>query len=100
MLRRSLIATWFCSMCAIATPLFLARAQDAPKKLPVPQPPAVEKAKALILEIFKDDLAAAKDADSLIKLATFLLQQARDPKDEPANRYVLFQGGRELAAKA
>ena len=92
--RRALLAV------LIVLPGLLAGAQEASKKLPPPAAQALDKSKALIFDIFKEDLAAAKDPEGLLKLASFLLQQARDPKDDPSNRYVLFQMGRELAAKA
>lgn len=84
----------------VGMPFLFLQAQEAPRKLPVPDRPLLQKAEALVNDIFKDDFASAKDPESLSKLAALLLEQARDPKDEPANRYVLFHKGLSLAAGA
>lgn len=83
-----------------AAMLAVLTAQDAPKRLPIPSKDVQAKARALILEIFKDDLAAATEAPAQVKLANYLLQQGRESKDEPGNRYVLYTYARELAARA
>lgn len=70
------------------------------KRLPIPDKAAQAKAMALIEDIFKDDFAAAKDAETRGKLAADLFQQARENKDDVANRYVLYREAREWAAKA
>ena len=75
-------------------------AQDTPQRSPVPSKAVLAKARALILEIFKDDLTGATEPPAQIKLAEYLLQQGRDSKDEPGNRYMLFTYSRELAARA
>jgi WD40 repeat protein len=77
----------------------LVGAQDG-VKAPIPSKQAQAKARALIIEIFKDDLAGAKDAAAKTKLAGYLLQQGKDSKDEPANRYMLYVAARDLAAEA
>ncbi len=71
----------------------------------IPSKEAQAKAHALILEIFKDDLAQAsdsKDGAAKSKLAAVLLQQGRESKDkdEAANRYMLYQMAADLAAQA
>lgn len=75
-------------------------AQDAPQRLPVPAKDVQAKSRALILEIFKDDLAGATEAAAQAKLATYLLQQGKESKDEPGNRFVLYSYAHELAARA
>jgi hypothetical protein len=52
----------------------------------------------LIRTLFKADFAKTKAADRAA-LATKLLDQAAQSKDQPANRYVLLREARDLAAK-
>lgn len=79
----------------------LLKAGDAPQRIPIPSKEVQAKARALILDIFKDDLiAAAKDPAAKVKLANYLLQQGKESKDEPGNRYMLYSYARELAADA
>ena len=68
-------------------------------KAPVPAKAAQDKALKLVLEVFQDDLTAAKEPAAKVKLAAELLQQGRDTKDDQALRYVLLQQARELAAQ-
>jgi hypothetical protein len=72
------------------------------QQTPIPSKEAQVKAQALILEIFKEDLANAKDAAANSKLAAILLQQGRESKgkEEAANRYMLYQMAADLAAQA
>ena len=75
------------------------------QQTPIPSKEAQAKARALIQEIFKDDLAQAsdsKDGAAKSKLASVFLQQGRESKDkeEAANRYMLFQMAADLAAQA
>src|SRR5205823_4024435 len=67
----------------------LLHADDAAKRLPVPAKAAQARAEELIRDIFKDDLAAAKEPADKSKLAGYLLQQGKETKDDPAARYVL-----------
>jgi WD40 repeat protein len=83
-----------------AAVIFSLSAQDAGKKLPIPDQAAQAKALALVLDIFKEDMDAAKDAEAKTRLANNLLQQGRESRDDAANRYVLFREARILAAKA
>jgi hypothetical protein len=69
-------------------------ADESGKKLPVPSKTAQAKSLALVLDIFKDDIQAATDAEAKVKLAANLLQQGRDSRDDAANRYVLFREAR------
>ena len=75
-------------------------AQDGDKRLPLPDAAALKKADALVLDIFKEDIDKAKDAESRTKLAGVLLQQAKEIKDDPAARYVLLRYATEVAAAA
>ncbi|MBI3407512.1 MAG: WD40 repeat domain-containing protein [Planctomycetes bacterium] len=70
------------------------------KRLPVPNKAAQAKAMALVDDIFKEDFAAAKEPEARNKLAADLLQQARENKEDTANRYVLYREARNWAAKA
>lgn len=70
------------------------------KKAPVPDKEARGKALALVVDIFKEDYAAAKTPEARSKLAGVLLQQGRESRDEPANRYVLYTEALDLASRA
>ncbi len=70
------------------------------KKLPIPDKTAQAQAMKLIDDIFHDDLAAAKDSAAKVKLANYMLQQGRASKDDPANRFVLYEQAAILAAHA
>lgn len=74
--------------------------QGEGKRLPVPDQAAQAKSLKLVLDVFMDDIAAAKDAEARAKLAGNLLQQGRESKDDLANRFVLFREARDLAARA
>src|SRR5262245_21007999 len=77
-----------------------ADAGDDVKKVPVPGKNALAKSAALIKDIFGDDIAKAKTGDAKSKLATVLLQQGDESKLDAADRYVLYEKARELAALA
>ena len=62
-------------------------------KAPIPGKAAQDKALQLVLEVFQDDLTAAKEAAAKVKLSSELLQQGRDTKDDQALRYVLLLDG-------
>jgi len=66
----------------------------------VPTAEAAAKSKALIDEIFAKDIQDAVTTESKIKLANYLLQQARDSKDDNANRYMLYVKAKDLAAQS
>ena len=70
------------------------------KKQALPDQTAQAKALKLVLDIFGDDLKAAKDPEAKAKLAATFLQQGRESKDDSANRYVLFREARTLASQA
>jgi hypothetical protein len=69
------------------------------KKLPMPDAEAQTKAEKLIKDLFKDDYAK-KNSSDLLALATKLLEQARETKDDPAAKFVLYREARDLAARA
>ncbi len=83
--------------CAVYTFLLLSglfavslRADDAGKKLPIPDASLPRPRRcALVLDIFKDDIQDAKDAEAKARLALNLLQQGKEQSDDAANRYVL-----------
>jgi hypothetical protein len=76
------------------------RAGDAAKKLAIPDQAAQAKVLALVLDIFKEDIQAARDQPAMAKLAANLLQQGKESRDDAATRYVLFNEARKLAARA
>ena len=79
---------------------FALSAQETAKKHPVPAEKAQAKARDLILDIFKEDLASARDAESKAKLASYLVQQGKESRDDLTNRYVLYIEATALAAAA
>ena len=100
-------SVWLALALALALGLVLTSARTeshsqpaAPKRLPVPDKAAMEKSMKLIMDIFGEDFKTARDAVAMNKLADELLSQARDSKDDPANRYVLYKKARDLAAEA
>lgn len=72
-------------------------AGGAAKKLPLPDKAAQAKSFALILDIFKEDYDQAKTPEAKSKLATLLLQQARESRDDASNRFVLYREALAMA---
>jgi WD40 repeat protein len=85
-------------LLALAVAAFLQA--DENEKTRIPSKEEQAGAHALILEIFKEDLANAKEPAAKAKLAGTLLQQGKESKDDPANRYMLYRMARDLAAQA
>jgi sugar lactone lactonase YvrE len=79
--------------------VLLAGANDT-RRLPIPDKTSQAQAVQLVEDIFKEDIAAARDPASRSKLATVLLQQGKESRDDPATRYVLYSIGADLAAQA
>ncbi|MCS7047252.1 MAG: hypothetical protein NZO58_12915, partial [Gemmataceae bacterium] len=74
--------------------------QDAGQRQPLPPQAARAKSLKLIHDVFAEDLKAAQSAEAKTKLAAQFVQQARESRDEPANRYVLYEEAVALAAAA
>jgi WD40 repeat protein len=76
-------------------------AQPPTKKLPVPQDKDLQRATALVNELYRDEIAKAeKDSAAGLKLAQALLLEARSTNDDPAGKYVLLNQSSNLAGKA
>jgi outer membrane protein assembly factor BamB len=74
-------------------------AQDTEKKVPAPDKTALAKAEALIKDLYKQELAKAKDnPDAGKELAATLLKQGRDTQDDPPLRFAALSMARDLAA--
>src|SRR5262249_49763325 len=58
------------------------------------------KAEDLVNDIFKEEIAKAKDAEARTKLAAYLLQQGDESSEDPAARYVLYREANRLAILA
>jgi len=69
------------------------------KPKPVPKEAELAAADKVIKDLFKDEYARTKPADKLA-LAKKLLEQARETRDDPAARYVLFREAIDLATLA
>lgn len=52
-----------------------------------------------VRDVYGEEYAKAKDAESKAKFAAKLLQEARDSADEPAARYVMMKVARDIAAQ-
>src|SRR5688572_8140196 len=70
------------------------------KKAPVPDKAAQDKSFSLVLDIFKEDFESAKSPEAKTKLATHLLQQGRESRDNLGDRYVLYREALSLAETA
>jgi hypothetical protein len=79
---------------------FVVAAQEADKRLPPPDAAAIEKASKSIQEVFGQDILKAKTFAARKDLAVRSLTAAYDPKEPPANRWVLYAQARELAGAA
>jgi WD40 repeat protein len=90
---------WLSAAGLIGAGSVLAGAGSAPQRLPVPDQEARARVEALVRDLFKEDLAT-KEPATRSRLATELLRQARESKEEPAARYVLYHTAAELAAQA
>jgi hypothetical protein len=74
-------------------------AEDTEKKEPAPSKAALAKAEALIKDLYKQELAKAKDdPDAGKELAATLLKQGRDTQDDPPLRFAALSMARDLAA--
>jgi hypothetical protein len=69
------------------------------ERTPVPPTTDLVKAEALVKGIFKSEYAKTKRADRTA-LASKLLEQFAETKDDQAARYVLLREARDIAAKA
>src|SRR5882724_7306803 len=66
--------------------------QPGPKKQPVPKKDALDKATALIGELYREDLIQATRGNyARLKLAQAFLADARETTDDPAGKYVLLR---------
>ncbi len=74
---------------------------QAGAKTPVPDMAAQDRALKLVLDIFGDDLQKANSSDALTKLATYLLQQGKEVKDDLGHAAMfVYREAVRLAAKA
>lgn len=97
--------TGWLGYCIVLFTWVAAAGQTPEKKLPIPDKAAEAKAMKVIMLVFGEDIDTTKDPAGLSKLADDMLRQADrsksyEPKDDPANRYVLYREARDLAARA
>jgi serine/threonine protein kinase/tetratricopeptide (TPR) repeat protein len=71
---------------------------NLPARTPVPAPAALKGSEATVRELFKEEYGRKASADR-VTLARKLLTLARETKDDPAGRYVLFEEASDLAAQ-
>ncbi len=67
---------------------------------PIPGASAQQVAKAILKELFGDELAQAKKPDEKIALAEKLIKQSRESGGDEASQYVLLDEARSLAVDA
>lgn len=86
----------------LASGIAAAWAQQAPKpgRLPVPAAPEVEKAEALVRDVYKGDLAAADTPSKQLDLARRLVDEAAKTDDDPAARFALLKMAQQTAVEA
>jgi tricorn protease-like protein len=78
-----------------------ASGQPAPKRHAVPDAKALDKATALVGELFRDDLIkATREREVKQRLAQTFLAEGRETNDDPAGKYVLLRESAALAAQA
>ena len=65
-----------------------------------PDAKAIAKARGLVHEIFAQDLKAATTPPARLKLVTVFMQQARENRDDAANRFVLLEEALDQASLA
>jgi WD40 repeat protein len=78
----------------------ISEAQESTKKHAVPPEKAQAKARDLIFDIFKEDIANAKEPEAKSKLAAYLVQQGKESRDDLTNRYVLYIEATALGSAA
>ena len=75
--------------------------QPGSRKQPVPKKAALDKATALIGELYREDLIQATRGNyARLKLAQAFLIEARETTDDPAGKYVLLREAWLLAGQA
>jgi hypothetical protein len=75
-------------------------AQEAEKKLPVPNAEAQAEATKLIREVYGEEYASAKSAEQKKTLAKKFIQKASETKDDAAARFVLLKIAKDVATQA
>ena len=92
----------FMAFVVLISALSAVRAADPPnaKRLPVPDNAARDKALASVRNVFKTDIDKAKTPAEQTTLSEKLAKVARETKDDPVARFVLWQLATELATKA
>jgi hypothetical protein len=75
--------------------------EEIGQKLPVPANTDLDRATALVTELYGDDFARAKaEPAARLKLAQVLLLEAKATADDAAGRYILLRHAADLAAEA
>ncbi|MGA2617200.1 MAG: RICIN domain-containing protein [Thermoguttaceae bacterium] len=75
-------------------------AQEAEKKLPVPDAKAQAEATKLVREVYGDEYSSAKSAEQKKTLAKKLIQKASETKDDSASKFVLLKIAKDVATQA
>jgi hypothetical protein len=72
---------------------------EAATKLALPAAADEAVTAKLVRDVYGEDYAKAKDADSRAKFAARLLQEARATRDDPTARYVMMKVARDISAQ-
>lgn len=75
------------------------RGWQAPARAPVPAPADVEKAEALVRDVYKADLAAAIAPSKQQELAAKFIEEGAATDDDPAARFALLKMAQQMAAE-
>lgn len=90
-----------CAFLVVLAASVIAPAQPAKApddRLRIPDEAAIEKAEALVKDVYKADFGRKKPAD-LVEFARKLLKTADETTDNPAARFVMYRAARDLAAR-
>lgn len=100
MSRRSRPLAWSALVVVVASVATLGQQPAKPPaaRLPIPDEAAIEKADALVKDVYQADFAKKKPADQ-VAFARKLLKAADETPDNPAARFVLYREARDLAAR-
>ncbi len=95
-----------CGLVAVSVLLIViggvARAADATQddRLPVPDKAALEKARQLLKDVFKDDYAQIRMPGVKPQLIDKLIEQSEATRDDPVSSFAMLQEAGDLAADA
>ncbi len=91
---------WIAGFLFVLCGADFAASQEANAKSLPPPAAALARSRSLVVELFAADLKAAATPEAHLKLAATFIKQARENRDEPANRYALLEEAQQQAVLA